>query len=55
MVDTVLTALGKCPYGAPMADLWRESGTLRVRRNQPYITGADKLLPLHILGTTSLN
>jgi hypothetical protein len=36
-----------------MADTWRESGTLRVQRREPYTTGAFKLLPLHILGTTS--
>jgi hypothetical protein len=53
VLETVLTELRACPGGGLMADTWRESGTLRVRRREPYITGAFKLLPLHILGTTS--
>ncbi len=53
VLDTVLTALRECPGGGLMSDTWRESGTLRVVRAEPHITGAFKLLPLHILGTTS--
>lgn len=53
VLDTVLTELGGCPGGGLMADTWRANGTLRVRRQEPYTTGAFKLLPLHILGTTS--
>jgi len=32
-----------------MADLWREGRTLRVVRGEPFVTGAAKILPLHIL------
>jgi hypothetical protein len=53
VLDSVLTELRACPGGGLMADTWRESGTLRVLRHEPYTTGAFKLLPLHILGTTS--
>jgi hypothetical protein len=53
VLETVLTQLRACPGGGLMADTWRESGTLRVCRREPYTTGAFKLLPLHVLGTTS--
>ncbi|MBL0169948.1 MAG: hypothetical protein IPP90_04325 [Gemmatimonadaceae bacterium] len=53
VVETVLRELRACPGGGLMSDTWRESGTLRVQRREPYLTGAFKLLPLHILGTTS--
>ena len=53
VIETVLTSLRRCPGGGLMSDSWREAGTLRVLRREPYITGAFKLLPLHILGTTS--
>jgi hypothetical protein len=53
VLETVLTELRACPGGGVMADMWRESGTLRVHRREPHTTGAFKLLPLHILGTTS--
>ena len=53
VLETVLTELRACPGGGLMSDTWRESGTLRVHRREPYTTSAFKLLPLHILGTTS--
>jgi hypothetical protein len=53
VIDTVLTSLDACPGGALMSHTWREHGTLGVRRLPPYTTGAFKLLPLHILGTSS--
>jgi hypothetical protein len=53
VIETVLETLRHCPGGGLMSDSWREAGTLRVVRREPYITGAFKLLPLHILGTTS--
>jgi hypothetical protein len=36
-----------------MAEEWRRAGTLRVRRIEPYVTGAAKILPLHVLGSSS--
>ena len=53
VMDVVFTALRECPGGGLMSDTWRESGTLRVVRAEPHITGAFKLLPLHVLGKTS--
>jgi hypothetical protein len=35
---------------AMMADLWRKSGTLRVVRRDPYVTGAAKTPAVHVLG-----
>jgi hypothetical protein len=32
-----------------MADMWRQGGTLRVVRREPFRTGAGKVLPLHHL------
>ena len=32
-----------------MAEVWRQGGVLRVRREYPHLTRAGKLLPLHIL------
>jgi hypothetical protein len=53
VVETVLAELRACPGGNLMVDAWRAGGTFRVLRREPYTTGAFKLLPLHILGTTS--
>jgi hypothetical protein len=35
-----------------MADSWRDAGTLRLVRREPYVTGASKVMPLHILRQT---
>jgi hypothetical protein len=35
---------------AMMADVWRKSGTLRVVRRDPYVTGAAKTPAVHVLG-----
>jgi hypothetical protein len=32
-----------------MAEVWRQGGVLRVRRERPHLTRAGKLLPLHML------
>jgi hypothetical protein len=32
-----------------MVDLWREGGTARVARREPYVSAAGKILPLHLL------
>ena len=34
--------------GAMMAGVWRDSGTLRVERREPYMTRASKITPLHV-------
>ena len=53
VIRTVLERLGTYPgCKNMMADLWRDGRTLRVLRREPYITGAGKILPLHILKKT---
>jgi hypothetical protein len=49
VVKKVLAHLRTVPGGGLMADVWRDSGMLRVVRREPIATGALKLLPLHIL------
>ncbi len=52
LLAVALEALGAGPDGhAMMAAYWRDAGTLRVVRREPYATGAGKILPLHLLGT----
>jgi hypothetical protein len=53
VVAVVLTALRACPGGGVMADNWRANATLRVDRRAPITSGAFKLLPLHLAGTSS--
>jgi hypothetical protein len=40
------TLAGETAGGAMMAELWRDAGTLRVRREAPSATGEGKVLPL---------
>ena len=49
VAEAVLRALEGCPGGELMAGVWRDGGTLRVRRQEPYATAAAKILPLHLL------
>lgn len=60
IIDRVLQLLRTYPGGQVMADSWRDAGTLRLVRREPYMTGASKVMPLHILrqrqpGATSLS
>ncbi len=53
VVREVLERIGAypgCKY--MMADLWRDGRTLRVMRREPFVTGAAKILPLHLLRKT---
>jgi hypothetical protein len=36
-----------------MAEVWSETGVLRVKRVKPFTTAADKLMPLHINKSSS--
>lgn len=45
----VYRALAAVPGGGLMTGIWRDAGTLRVVRREPVVTGAMKLLPLHVL------
>jgi hypothetical protein len=48
VVATALRVLAAYPGGELMAEHWRQGGTLRVLRREPYVTGGAKILPLHI-------
>jgi hypothetical protein len=53
-IETVLQALEGANAGTALARAtWREAGTLRIRREQPVMTGRGKLLPLDIRRQTS--
>ena len=49
VVDAVLDELGRGEADAGMSrTIWRQAGTLRVRRMEPVWTSRGKLLPLHL-------
>ena len=49
LIRTVISELSKGDDGPRlMAKIWSDSGTLRVKRVFPKLTGSSKLLPLHI-------
>ena len=47
--EAVIESVGFADWSRRMADTWREAGTLRVMRREPYTTGSGKILPLHVL------
>ncbi len=50
LLAAVLDALGgRAAGGDDMADQWRQGRTLRLVRREPYATGAEKVLPLHVV------
>jgi hypothetical protein len=49
LLATIFHVLRTYPGGEIMAECWQEGHTVRVVRREPYITGAAKILPLHIL------
>jgi hypothetical protein len=50
VIETVLAGLASGPsYRAMMASIWRDAGTLRVLRQEPYATESAKVLPLHVV------
>jgi hypothetical protein len=50
VILAVLNRLGSYPgCKKVMTDVWRNGRTLRVVRREPFVTGAAKILPLHIL------
>jgi hypothetical protein len=53
VIEAVLKNIGSKDWSRQMADQWRKADTLRVRRREPYATAAGKILPLHVLGTTT--
>ena len=50
VVEAVIESVGFADWSRRMADTWRQAGTLRVQRREPYSTAAGKILPLHVLG-----
>ena len=54
--ETVLRRLGRLDQtggGGIFSDRWRQAGTLRVVRREPYATPVGKVLPLHVLSPDS--
>lgn len=49
VVEAVLEHLGQLPRNRLMTDVWRDGGTLRVARREPYVTAAGKIQSLHLL------
>jgi hypothetical protein len=50
VILAVLGRIGSYPgCKSMMADVWRDGKTLRVVRREPFVTGAAKVLPLHVL------
>ncbi len=50
VVAAVLRGLGEQGRGEQgMASIWRHGETLLVSRREPHVTGAGKILPLHVL------
>jgi len=49
VVDTVLAALGEGSVAADLARaVWKQAGTLRIKRVEPVWTARGKLMPLHV-------
>jgi hypothetical protein len=49
VVSAVLGHLRAEPRNRLMADVWRDGDTVRVVRREPYVTGAGKILALHLV------
>jgi hypothetical protein len=49
VIEVFSESLGFADWSRRMVDTWREAGTLRVQRREPYLTAAGKILPLHVL------
>ena len=50
LVESVLEFLGsRAPENRMMVERWQEGQTLQVKRSEPHVTSAAKLLPLHVL------
>ena len=48
VIETFLGAMGRSAGGTPR--IWAQTGTLRVKRMKPILTGRGKLLPLYVAG-----
>jgi hypothetical protein len=49
VIAAVLDFLDAMPHArGPYGERWRDADTLRVRREEPYATGASKVLALHV-------
>jgi hypothetical protein len=51
VIDTVMDALKRSSASADLArTLWRQAGSLRVKRGEPVWTARGKMMPLHVAG-----
>ena len=49
VVEVALTALaGQGAQPRQVSTIWRNAGTLRIERREPYATSAGKVLPIHV-------
>ncbi len=48
VIELVLQTLSAYPGGRAMTEHWRQGGTLKVLRREPYRTESAKILPLHL-------
>jgi hypothetical protein len=48
VIDQILDILSTYPGGTIMTQHWRQGGTLRLVRREPYQTASAKILPLHL-------
>jgi hypothetical protein len=46
IVEAVLGGLGESSAGASIRSIWRHAGTVRIRREEPQVTGRGKLIPI---------
>jgi hypothetical protein len=51
VIEAFLEAIGDNGLTRLWADLWRQAGTIRVARRQPYATRTAKVLPLYVAQT----
>jgi hypothetical protein len=49
VLETIFEGVGVADWSRRMADEWRQAGTLRVQRREPYATAAFKIMPLHVI------
>ena len=53
VVAAVIAHLRATPRNRLMADVWRDSGTVRLVRRDPYTSVSGKILPLHLVKPTA--
>jgi len=55
VVAAVIASLRAKPRNRLMADMWRDGGTVRLLRREPYTSVTGKILPLHLVKRSDLS